>query len=343
MKICTIIGTRPEIIRLSCIIKKLDSLCEHSMIYTGQNSDPNLSDIFFKDLGLRQPDYWYRPTSTIFYEQIGEIFINVVNKVKEISPDKVLILGDTNSCLIALMIERLGIPVYHMEAGNRCFDLRVPEEINRRAIDHSCSFNLPYTHRSMHNLLAEGIHQSKIFVCGNPIFEVMLSNGLVLDNNNISKSNNCLMTLHRSENMVHMQEIINTISENYNGKIIFPMHPKTKDNIKFKMPSNIEILPPVSFTKMLSFYNNCDFIITDSGTVQEEACIIRKKCVIVRASTERPEIIEQGGTVVCGRDKSDIKRAINIINRPVSISVPDEYLKTNVSDIVVNILLGGAV
>ena len=351
-KILTILGTRPEIIRLSCIIPKLDAVCEHYVLHTGQNYDPNLNEIFFQELGLRPPNKIIHSKSASFGEQLGKIFTGVEQAITEFNPTRVLVLGDTNSGLSAFIAERLNIPVYHMEAGNRCNDLKVPEEKNRKVIDAISTYNLPYTELSRQNLLREGVPNNRITVTGNPIKEVInkyqskISQSSILNKLNLEPNKYIIVTAHRAENVdndCRLKSIfaaLQEISREY--KIVFSCHPRTRDKIqKFNVNTdNIIILEPFGFFDFVNLEQNSFMAISDSGTVQEEMCLFKIPTVTIRDTTERPETVWCGSNVISGLDKDNIVACFNRMksaNR--NWKVPEEYDQNNVSDVVVNILL----
>lgn len=352
-KILTILGTRPEIIRLSRIIPKLDKVCNHKILYTGQNYDPNLSDIFFSQLKVRKPDFLIDSQSSTFSEQISKILIGVEKFLKEFNPDKVLILGDTNSGLSAIVCERLGIPVYHMEAGNRCYDLKVPEEKNRKLIDSISSINLPYTWQSRENLLREGISNNKIQVTGNPIKEVLdfysddINNSTILEKLNVEKENYIIATAHRAENVdieSRLLSIIESLIEMSNDQIVvFSCHPRTKQkllNLKINFDEKkLIISEPFGFFDFVKLEINSRLAVTDSGTVQEEMCIFGKPTITIRDTTERPETVWCGSNIISGLEKHKILNTYYSLDRDLSWTPPEEYLRNNVSDTVINIIL----
>jgi UDP-N-acetylglucosamine 2-epimerase (non-hydrolysing) len=353
MKILTVLGTRPEIIRLSIITQLLDKYFNHKIIHTGQNYSSYLKDIFYKQLNLREPDIFFNSKSKTLSEQISKILINCEKIFKKEKPNKILILGDTNSALSSIIAKRMGIPVYHLEAGNRCFDDTVPEEINRKIIDHCSTILLPYTEQSKENLLKEGIDKKYIYVVGNPIYEVITKyitinkSDIYLEKYNLKKENYFLVTLHREENVDNPKKLYNLISflekiyNIYKKPIIFPIHPRTKNRIKkFNIPIfNVSLINPISFIDFIHLEINAFCILTDSGTVQEEACIFNIPNVTLRNTTERPETIECGSNIISGYNKNDIITAIKIAtsNRNKK-DIPKNYLKENVSYTVLNIL-----
>lgn len=353
MKILTILGTRPEIIRLSRIIPKLDKLANHIVLHTGQNYDPNLTDIFFNDLNLRPCDIVSDSKAASFSEQIGKIFLSIENALIEHKPDKVLILGDTNSGLGALICSRYNVPVYHMEAGNRCYDPSVPEEINRKIIDATSTINMPYTNLSRENLLREGIPNNKIFVTGNPINEVLtyyskqVNESDILSRLNIKKKQYVIVTAHRAENvnndsrLTNIIDALNEIAKQY--KVVFSCHPRTKEKLrKFNssINSNIIVSEPFGFFDFVNLEKNSKLAITDSGTVQEEMCLLGVPTVTIRNSTERPETVWCGSNIVSGLETENILSCYERMNSfNGTWDVPLEYKRTDVSDTIINILM----
>lgn len=357
MKVMTVLGTRPEIIRLSLIIKKLDQYCEHILVHTGQNFDEKLSSIFFKDLNLRDPDYYLGIMCSTFGEQIGKIIIETEKVILKEKPDRLLILGDTNSGLVAIVAKRMGIPVFHMEAGNRCFDNRVPEEVNRKIIDHASSIYLPYTNRSKENLIKEGIANQDIYVIGNPIYEVInhysreINESRILDSFTLTSQKYFLVTMHRAENVDDEERLKNlltglvTINESYSLPVICSLHPRTRNKIKqFGLNLNDEGLrfsAPFGFFDFVTLEKNALCVISDSGTVQEECCIFKVANVTIRDVTERPETIECGSNMLSGVDPEMIAQCVRaVLDGKSNWSTPTEYLVQNVSGTVTKILLG---
>ena len=355
MKIITILGTRPEIIRLSIIIEKLDIFCDHILVHTGQNYDYHLNELFFHSLGVRKPDYFLGVKGKTFGEQIGEILIESEKVILKEKPDAILILGDTNSGLTSIIAKRLGILVYHLEAGNRCYDDRVPEEVNRRIIDHSSDIFMPYTNRSKDNLVREGISRKKIYVVGNPIFEVIQHYKDKIDNSDIiaklglEANKYLLVTIHRAENVDIPQRLQNLIKafellfEEFNYPIICSLHPRTKDkiqryNITTKI-KNIHFLTPLDFFDFVKLEKNATLVLTDSGTVQEECCIFNKPNITIRDVTERPETIEVGSNIITGNNPKDILSCAKMVLKQRNYwKPPDEYLVNNVSETVLKII-----
>ena len=356
MKILTILGTRPEIIRLSRIIPKLDECCRHVVVHTGQNFDRLLNQIFFDQLGLRTPEYFLDARGT-FAEQAGIILPKLEKILIEEKPDRFLVLGDTNSSLGAFVSKRLGIPVFHMEAGNRCYDDRVPEEVNRRIIDHSSDILLPYTGRSRLNLLAEGIPGERIFVTGNPIYEVIshsrreIEASSSLENLGVSAGDYFLVTMHREENVDVPERLssllgaLSLISEEYGKDIIVSTHPRTRRRLTDRgegVPAGkVRFLDPFGFFDFIQLEKNALCVLSDSGTVQEECAILGKPCVILRDATERPEIIEAGAGILSGVEPDRVLDCVRLLlRRRGSWNTPPEYMAANVSDTVVSIMMG---
>lgn len=357
MKVMTIFGTRPEIIRLSVVAKVLDQHCEHITVHTGQNYVESLSDIFLRELEMRPPSIHLGIRSSSFGEQAAMIIAKVDELLTTEKPDRVLILGDTNSALSAFVAARHGIPVFHMEAGNRCFDDRVPEEINRRVIDHSSTVLMPYTERSRANLLAEGIDKERIFVTGNPISEVL---NTFADNIECSQALQAaavapfeyfLVTLHRAENTSDRSRLgsifqgLSQIADKFGKKVLVSLHPRTAERLDhFGIdvdPENIRLLDPLGFFDFVRLEKNALAVLTDSGTVQEECCIFRVPNITLRDVTERPETIECGSNILSGGEPEAIVHATSLaLSQPADWTPPQEYLATNVSQTVSKIVLG---
>lgn len=357
MKVLTVLGTRPEIIRLSRIISKLDGACEHVLVHTGQNYDPRLSDVFFHELGVRRPDHMLGARGSSFGDQVGRILAGIEPILSRERPDRVLILGDTNSGLAALVAKRMGVPVYHMEAGNRCFDDRVPEEVNRRVIDHSSDVLLPYTERSRANLLREGIASDRVYVTGNPIREVIDHYSLNVDTDDVLRRHNLqhrgffLVTMHRAENVDLESRLrgfasaLLTLHREYGMPVICSLHPRTRSRMSaFGIsPDNSEIrfVEPLNFLDFITLERSAHCVLSDSGTVQEECCLFQVPNVTIRDVTERPETLECGSNILSGGDPAHILACVRtVLAQPSHWQVPPEYLAQNVSDTIVKLLLG---
>jgi UDP-N-acetylglucosamine 2-epimerase (non-hydrolysing) len=352
----TIVGTRPEIIRLSRIIEKLDGVCTQVLVHTGQNYDVNLNDIFFQQLGVRSPDYYLGARGS-FGEQIGTILAASERVMLAEKPDKFLVLGDTNSSLAAIMAKRLGIPVYHMEAGNRCYDDRVPEEVNRRVIDHSSDVFMPYTERSRQNLLREGIAGERIFVTGNPIYEVIqhyspqINQSRILEDLSIAVGKFFLITQHRTENVgneIRLRQFVQAfdlLQKKYSLPLIVSTHPHMRKKLESfginSLNPDIRFLEPFGFFDFITLEQKALCVLSDSGTVQEECSIFRVPSVTLRDVTERPETLECGSNILSGADPVDILRSVDLVlSAPPDWNPPAEYLVNNVSQTVIKILTG---
>ena len=359
MKIMTVLGTRPEIIRLSLIIPKLDRYADrHILVHTGQNFTESLSGQFFRDLGLRSPDYVLQDEAATLGEQLSAMFSQLETILIQEKPDKILLLGDTNSALSAILAERMGIPVIHMEAGNRCYDLNVPEEKNRRVIDAISSINMPYTEQSKAHLIREGVPSQRIVLTGNPIYEVMkhyenrMLDSKIMKTLGLEKGEYFLVTAHRAENVDHPGHLaaimtgLNLVAEKHGKRIICSIHPRTaariKEHLKLTMHPLVEFHEPFGFFDFLLLEQNACCALTDSGTVQEECCIMGVPTVTMRKTTERPETVDCGSNIVSGLEADRIAASAALmmeLNR--SWECPKGYLAEDVSDKVVKFLLGG--
>lgn len=349
LKVMTVVGTRPEIIRLSQIIPKLDQYCNHYFVYTGQNWDKNLKDIFFEEFNLRKPDNELQLKTFSIGEQLGKIIDFVIEEIKRFQPSKMLVLGDTNSVLGAVIAaKRCGVSVYHMEAGNRCFDQNVPEELNRKMIDHISDIHLPYTQNSKQYLIQEGINPSKIFVTGNPIYEVICIGEKEFKEDQIKDY--MLATIHRNENTNTKEKIynifnfLNKIGKNFNLPVMLSIHPRIKDyhdEYGERFPW-VKGFTPTNFKNFLYMETNAKCVFTDSGTVQEETTILEVPCVTIRNTTERPETIECGSNIIFN-DLKDIDRGISIVKFQMlnkTWEEPIDYNEMFVSEKIVKLLLG---
>ena len=356
MKVVTLFGTRPEIIRLSAVIRTLDRFCTNVLVHTGQNYDPLLSDVFFQELAVRLPDVHlgigassgFASQAAAILEKSGEVLVRE-------RPDRVLILGDTTSGLSAIVAARLGIPVYHMEAGNRCYDDRVPEEINRRVIDHSSTVLMPYTERSKDNLVREGIERERIFVTGNPIFEVLthyqqeIDSSRALERLAVTDKGYLLVTLHRAENvdrparLARILGALTTAGQAHDLPVLVSVHPRTADRMKaFGVAgSGLTLLRPLGFFDFVKLEKYARAVLSDSGTVQEECAIFGVPNVTLRDVTERAETVECGSNVLSGSGPEDIARALALaLNTGTGWSAPREYVVPAVSRTVAKIVLG---
>ena len=340
-KFMTIVGTRPEIIRLSRLIPLLDKCSEHLLVHTGQNYDPALNKFFFDDLGLREPDYYLGVETS----SLGSVLAGILEKTETVlikeSPDAVLILGDTNSSISALLAKRMGIPVYHMEAGNRSFDENVPEETNRRMVDHIADFNLAYSELARNNLLAEGLKPRQVMVTGSPMAEVLkyyanhINSSQVLKTLDLKAREFILVSAHRQENVdsqVRLRELIQTLEDihtKWNIPVLVSTHPRTRDRLSklsnFREKRGIIWHEPFNYSDYVTLQMNAFCTISDSGTVSEEASILGFPAVTIRDSMERPEALEAGAVIMAGLESSNVIRAIEIAVGFPSHSVPVEY------------------
>lgn len=357
-KILTILGTRPEIIRLSVILPLLDKYGIHKIVHTGQNYDYNLDKVFFKNFNLRKPNYFLNARGN-FANQISIIFRKLYDILLKEKPDRFLVLGDTNSSMGAIIAKRMGIPVFHMEAGNRQFDDVVPEEINRRVIDTTSDILLPYTFRSAQNLTNEGVERDRIFITGNPIYEVINKFHKDIDKSKIHKllglqeKKYFLITLHRQENVDNVNRLklicssLNDIIRQYKFKVIWPIHPRTLKNIKrfkIRLNKNIITTKPLDFFNFVKLEKSAFCVLTDSGTVQEECAIFKVPNVVLRDKTERPETIESGSSIISMNNKLDILNSIKFSTE--NNLIPDDvdgYHDLNVSKKILNIILSNYV
>jgi len=355
LKLATIVGTRPEIIKLSEVIKLADKCFEHVLIHTGQNYDYTLNEIFFEELGIPAPDYFFDAPGAHLGETIGSIIAKSYELLQEIKPDAVLILGDTNSALSAISAKRLKIPIFHMEAGNRCFDENLPEEVNRRMVDHISDVNLPYTEHARRYLLAENIKPEYIFVTGSPMPEVLRANTNkptdVLKQLNIKAKDYFLLSAHREENIdieenfFCLMNAINTLAEKYEKPIIYSLHPRSETFIKkrdFKLHPLVRSMKPFGFNDYIELQKSAYCVLSDSGTLAEESGILGFPAVSLRTSTERPEAVDKGGFVIGGITDREIVGAVDLavsLRNAECPQVPD-YQDFNISGKVVKIIQG---
>ncbi|SFF58603.1 UDP-N-acetylglucosamine 2-epimerase (non-hydrolysing) [Halobacillus alkaliphilus] len=357
LKVMTIVGTRPEIIKLSETVKKCDKYFDHILVHTGQNYDYNLNEIFFKELGLRVPDYYLGISGDNLGIAIGNVIAKTYEIMKEKEPDAVLVLGDTNSCLSVISAKRLKIPIFHMEAGNRCFDENLPEEINRRIIDHTSDVNLCYTEHARKYLNSEGVSKERTYVVGSPMAEVLnankdkIKNSKVLESLSLKKGEYILLSAHREENIdnhknfIELMNAVNTLAEKYNMPVIYSTHPRSKKIIQergFKFHSNVEELPPFSFSDYNSLQLNAFCVVSDSGTVAEEASYFKFPAVSVRTSTERPEVLDKGNMIIGSITTEQVVQAVNMATEmdehgELGVDVPD-YTDKNVSIKIIKII-----
>ena len=360
LKVLTIVGTRPEIIRLSRVIAKLDQHCNHVLVHTGQNYDYELNQVFFDDLGIRKPDYFLAcaENSIGVANTIGNIITEIDKVLSECNPQAILILGDTNSCLSAIPAKRRKIPIFHMEAGNRCFDQRVPEEINRKIVDHIADINMPYSTISRDYLIAEGIPPDQIIKTGSPMHEVLtfymkdIDNSNILYKLNIERQNYFLISAHREENvdppekLLELSDSLNLIAKSYSLPVIVSTHPRTKNRITnqgINFHKNIKLLQPMGFFDYNHLQKNARAVLSDSGTINEESSILNFPALNIREAHERPEAMEEASVMMTGLSPNRIMQSLKILetqtfgNERLLLPV-DDYSMPNVSDKVVRII-----
>ncbi|MDC0560158.1 UDP-N-acetylglucosamine 2-epimerase (non-hydrolyzing) [Flavobacteriaceae bacterium] len=353
VKILTIVGTRPEIIRLSRVIARLNQSesIHHILVHTGQNYDYNLNEIFFDDLGISKPDYFLEAASDTASKTIGEILIKIDKVLDTIKPDAVLVLGDTNSCLSVIAAKKKKIPIFHYEAGNRCFDQRVPEEINRKIVDHISDINITYSSQAKEYLINEGLDPDRIIKIGSPMFEVInynmkkIKKSNILSNLKIKKNEYFLVSSHREENVDNRKNFIklinslNNICTSYKLPIIFPIHPRTKKILgksNLKPNEKIKFIDPLGFTDYINLQINAKVVISDSGTIFEESSILNFRALNIRESHERPEAIEEASVIVTGLNEERIFQGIQSLeNQKIgntrNINIVADYNIPNVS------------
>ena len=362
LKVATIIGTRPEIIRLSSTIKLLDKYTDQIIIHTGQNYDYELNEIFFQDLGLRKPDYFLAVDTSSLGHVLGETLIKSEEVLIKEKPDAVLILGDTNSSIAGIIAKRLRIPIFHMEAGNRSFDMNVPEEINRKIIDHIADFNLVYTEHARRHLLSEGLPHRRIYLTGSPMYEVLHDNmdkiqeSKILEQLNLQASKYFIVSAHREENVdnpKHLKQIVNVLnrlSENYNVPVIVSTHPRTKKRLEslkdVKIADGVRFLKPFGFFDYVHLQMKSLCAISDSGTISEESAILSFPAISLRQSMERPEAQDAGTIILTGFDEEVILSSVKTVIEEQKLakyqSIPQEYSIHNTSWRVLKLILGNA-
>ena len=356
MRVVTVVGTRPEVIRLSRIIPRLDRACEHVLVHTGQNYDHALRGLFFEELGVRLPDVQLDVKAAAFGEQVGLLLARGQQLLEERRPDRLLVLGDTNSGLVAYVAKRLGVPVVHLEAGNRCYDDRVPEEVNRRVIDQCSDLLLPYTEGARRNLEAEGIPSRRIHVVGNPIHEVLehhrgqIAASAVHARLGLSEGRYVLATAHRQENVDDPARLgalvtsLERVAEALSLPVIVSTHPRTRARLAARggPPSpGVRFVDPLGLFDFVRLERDARCVLTDSGTVQEECCLLRVPNVTLRDTTERPETLACGSSLLVGVEPDAVLRGVRLaLDRPTTWRIPPEYLVEDVSGAAVGLTLG---
>ena len=360
LKVLTVVGTRPEIIRLSQVIKRLDESdsIEHILVHTGQNYDYELNEVFFKDLGLRKPDHFLNAAGVNATATIGQIIINIDPVLEEVQPDAFLVLGDTNSCLCAIPAKKRHIPIFHMEAGNRCFDQRVPEETNRRIVDHISDVNLTYSDIAREYLLREGLPADRIIKTGSPMFEVLhaymkeIDASDVLERLSIKKNSYFLVSAHREENINSdnfdkLVKVLNYIAEKYQLPVIVSTHPRTRNKINEKgiqFHPLIELMKPLGFHDYNHLQKNAKAVLSDSGTISEESSIMNFPALNIRDAHERPEAMEEASVMMVGMNYERIIQGLEIlanqnVNQSLTLRPVADYSMPNVSDKVLRIIV----
>ena len=362
MKVVTILGTRPEIIRLSCVLARLDKHVDHKIVHTGQNYDYELNEIFFSDLGVRKPDHFMNIDTSSLGKVYGNILIKAEEIFKEEKPDAVLILGDTNSAIAGIIAKRMKIPIFHMEAGNRCFDPNVPEETNRRIIDHISDFNLCYTEHARRHLIAEGLPHRRIYVTGSPMREVLnthmdnIKASNALQELKLKKERFFLASIHREENVDRRESLtqlltaLEKLTQEFDFPVIVSTHPRTRKRLetqgKKDISEKIKFLKPFGFLDYINLQMNSACVISDSGTICEESSMLGFPAITCRNAIERPEAMDTGSIVVTGLDPDTILAAVKLQTSSdiceTEICIPNDYQITNTSHRVVKLIVGTA-
>ncbi|MDA9557895.1 UDP-N-acetylglucosamine 2-epimerase (non-hydrolyzing) [Vibrio sp.] len=358
LKVMSVVGTRPEIIRLSRVLAKLDEYCDHVLVHTGQNYDYELNEVFFSDLGVRKPDYFLNAAGKNAAETIGQVIIKVDEVLEKESPEAMLVLGDTNSCISALPAKRRKVPIFHMEAGNRCFDQRVPEETNRRIVDHTADINLTYSTIARDYLLAEGLPADRIIKTGSPMFEVLnhympqIDASGVLDRLSLTAGQFFVVSAHREENvdtpkqLAKLAETLNTVAEKYDMPVIVSTHPRTRNRIEaqgLSFHQNIQLLKPLGFHDYNHLQKNAKVVLSDSGTINEESSIMNFPALNMREAHERPEGMEEASVMMVGLGVERVMQALDILEKQPSgnerlLRQVYDYSMPNVSEKIIRII-----
>lgn len=358
LKVMTVVGTRPEIIRLACVLKELDAspAIEHVLVHTGQNYDYELNEVFFEDLGLRSPDRFLNAAGGSATETAGRILCAIDPVLEEVKPDAFLVLGDTNSCLCAIAAKKRHIPIFHMEAGNRCFDQRVPEESNRKIVDHISDINLCYSDIAREYLLREGLPADQVIKTGSPMCEVLAgqlpkverNTTKVLEAMGVAKGRYFVVSAHREENIaeerhfLNLVDCLNTIAETYKLPIVFSCHPRTRKMIEKKAVSfdkRVKLMKPMGLTEYLALQINARAVLSDSGTISEESSILGFKALNLREAHERPEAMEEAAVMMVGQSKERILQALAHLDVAKPCRKVSDYSMPDVSEKVVRIII----
>ncbi len=358
LKVMTVVGTRPEIIRLSAVINKLEEseAIEHILVHTGQNYDYELNEVFFKDFKLKKPDYFLNAAIGTAVETIGNILVKIDPIMEEVKPDAFLVLGDTNSCLTAIAAKRRHIPIFHMEAGNRCFDVRVPEETNRKIVDHTSDINLTYSDIAREYLLREGFPSDRIIKTGSPMFEVInsrkedIEKSDVLERLNLKEGQYFVVSAHREENIssevnfLDLVESLNAVAEKYNMPVIVSTHPRTRkmiDSKEIKFNPVISLMKPLGFNDYVKLQTKSKAVLSDSGTISEESSILGFRALNIRQAHERPEAMEEASVMMVGLMKERILQGLEVLETQEGRTLRrvSDYSMPNVSDKVLRIIL----
>jgi UDP-N-acetylglucosamine 2-epimerase len=344
LKVLTVVGTRPEIIRLAATIKRLDKYTDHVLVHTGQNYDYELNEVFFEDLGLRKPDHFLEADTSSLGAVLGSILLKVEQVLDLEKPDAMVVLGDTNSCISAVMAKRMKVPVYHMEAGNRSFDENVPEETNRRLVDHVSDYNLAYTEHARRNLLAEGVHPSRILVTGSPMSEVLAGNAAqiasssILEEQELVDGGYFLVSLHREENVDNPERLaqvlisLGQLADEYGIPVLVSTHPRTRKRLESQsdeLKRKLVFHAPFGFNDYIKLQQSAKLVLSDSGTISEESSVLGFPAVSLRDAIERPEAIDTGVTVTCGVEAESVLDAVAMTLRQFAedgpAAIPAEY------------------
>ena len=358
LKVMTVVGTRPEIIRLACVLEKLESseAIEHTLVHTGQNYDYELNEVFFKDFNLKKPDYFLDAVLSTPAETIGNILIKIDPILESVEPDAFLVLGDTNSCLCTIPAKKRQIPIFHMEAGNRCFDQRVPEETNRKIVDHISDINMTYSDIAREYLLREGLSADRVIKTGSPIYEVLhskledIKKSNILDRLNLKKNNYFVVSAHREENIgsdenfYDLVDTLNEIAKTYDIPIIVSTHPRTRKKIEsneIKFHPNIELMQPMGYDDYNKLQLDSFVVLSDSGTISEESSIMKFRALNIRQAHERPEAMEEASVMMVGLEKERVMQGLKVLESQQKDTLREvsDYSMPNVSDKVLRIIL----